>query len=80
LLVSAAWGTIKLFREKSGAALDEGGWTFGQILPVFLLAAPLLALVEIFADPPDQSDDAELSSTNQVTNDNLLSDLSVDTP
>ncbi|KAL3295299.1 hypothetical protein RB213_005373 [Colletotrichum asianum] len=56
LFVILLWGTVKVLaarntiRSKSPeVALEEEQWTFGQILPVFLLLGPLFAMVGIFA-------------------------------
>ncbi|KAM0346187.1 hypothetical protein ACHAPU_005608 [Fusarium lateritium] len=46
LLVSAIWGTIKLSTTKSSAKVDENDWTFGQILPAFLLMGPVAVAVK----------------------------------
>ncbi|KAK3380562.1 hypothetical protein B0T24DRAFT_498530, partial [Lasiosphaeria ovina] len=48
LLVSAIWGTIKLFLAKQSVVIDEDSWAFGQILPAFLLVAPLLTTAGVF--------------------------------
>ncbi|KAL2122751.1 hypothetical protein VTJ04DRAFT_3206 [Mycothermus thermophilus] len=48
---SAIWGTIKLFHIKNSAYVEEdNSWTFGQILPAFLLLAPLISVSECFAE------------------------------
>lgn len=44
LVFSAIWGSRMLFQSKSLTTLDEGTMTFGQILPIFLLLAPVLAV------------------------------------
>ncbi|KAJ3539856.1 hypothetical protein NM208_g5315 [Fusarium decemcellulare] len=51
LLISAIWGTIKLFLTKSTAEVDENDWTFGQILPAVLLLGPFVTAAEIVFDP-----------------------------
>ncbi|KAJ3454048.1 hypothetical protein MRS44_018680 [Fusarium solani] len=55
LLVSAIWGTVKLFMAKSSAYVDEDDWTFGQILPIFLLLGPLVTTAAIFFEPQAQT-------------------------
>ncbi|KAK0651014.1 hypothetical protein B0T16DRAFT_489112 [Cercophora newfieldiana] len=50
LLISAIWGTIKLFLVKQSVVIEEDSWAFGQILPAFLLLAPLLTTMEIFTE------------------------------
>lgn len=50
LLVSAIWGTIKLFPAKQAAVVEEDSWAFGQVLPAFLLLAPLFTTAEIFSE------------------------------
>lgn len=47
LVVSAIWGTIKLFQTRAAVDMvDEDSWAFGQIIPLVLLIAPLFAIVE----------------------------------
>lgn len=54
LAFSILWGTLQLSHtRKLGRDLSEGGeddWTFGQILPVILLAPPLVNLYEYLAE------------------------------
>lgn len=47
LVISASWGTIKLFMAKSSVKVDESNWTFGQILPAFLLLGPFVTMIEM---------------------------------
>ncbi|KAK1999796.1 hypothetical protein LX36DRAFT_655132 [Colletotrichum falcatum] len=56
LLVILLWGTAKILAARSAirsisrqVSLDEEQWTFGQILPVFLLLGPLFNMIGIFA-------------------------------
>ncbi|KAH6976345.1 hypothetical protein BKA56DRAFT_688037 [Ilyonectria sp. MPI-CAGE-AT-0026] len=51
LLVSVIWGTLKLSMTKSSVHINEDSWTFGQILPAFLLIGPVIATVMVFHDP-----------------------------
>ncbi|KAH8670197.1 hypothetical protein BGZ60DRAFT_30477 [Tricladium varicosporioides] len=49
LLVSIAWGTAHLFITRASnpdMTAVESDWTFGQILPVVLLAGPLVSIIE----------------------------------
>ncbi|KAM7210678.1 hypothetical protein V8F06_013939 [Rhypophila decipiens] len=47
LLVSAAWGTFRLFYLKfSNGAPPEDDWSFGQLVPLLMLASPLVLLYE----------------------------------
>ncbi|KAJ4111367.1 hypothetical protein NW768_011946 [Fusarium equiseti] len=46
LVVSAVWGTVKLFMTKSSATVDENDWTFGQVLPAFLLVGPIATAIK----------------------------------
>ena len=46
LLISFFWGALKFFQTFLRAPQGNSAWTFGQIVPVVLLAAPLLALAE----------------------------------
>ncbi|KDN70792.1 hypothetical protein CSUB01_08723, partial [Colletotrichum sublineola] len=56
LLVILLWGTVKILSarnsirtSRSDVSLAEEQWTFGQILPVFLLFGPLFSMAGIFA-------------------------------
>lgn len=42
------WATLRLADMMEYRPVDESTWTFGQIIPVVLLAAPILATGEIF--------------------------------
>ncbi|KAH8667139.1 hypothetical protein BGZ61DRAFT_558522 [Ilyonectria robusta] len=48
LLVSGIWGTIKLLQARSSAEVEENDWSFGQILPIFLLLGPLVTIFQLF--------------------------------
>ncbi|KAK0625027.1 hypothetical protein B0T17DRAFT_508047 [Bombardia bombarda] len=60
LVISLAWVTFRLYhlRERWGPA-GEDSWTFGQILPLALLAAPLVSIAQViyekFHEPSYQS-------------------------
>lgn len=45
LIVSTIWGSFHLFSAKKSQKVDDGSITFGQVLPVALLIAPLLSMV-----------------------------------
>lgn len=74
LLVSAIWGTIKLYKTKDTNGTDEidwtedgteNDWTFGQVLPVFLLIGPVAVAVKgMFDQQPGDTHSAtfELSA------------------
>lgn len=54
LIVLVAWGTTKILLTRSSIDIDakndqHDAWTFGQILPVLLLIAPIWSLVTAFA-------------------------------
>ena len=49
LLVSAFWGTLRLFELRSSRSQGEDNWTFGQIVPCALFLAPVLALLDAVA-------------------------------
>lgn len=59
--MSAIWGSLQLFSAKNSREVNDGSITFGQVLPVALLIAPLLSLVvagaQLYRDaslnPPD---------------------------
>jgi hypothetical protein len=50
-----AWGTIKLVSTRKDGPGEEDTWTFGQILPLALLAAPVVGVIEHFTDEPGHS-------------------------
>lgn len=43
------WGTLRLTETKFSVEVDDNDWTFGQILPVFLLIGPIVAAIEALA-------------------------------
>lgn len=45
LIVSTIWGSFHLFKAKNSKKVDDVSITFGQVLPVALLIAPLLSMV-----------------------------------
>ncbi|KAK0724278.1 hypothetical protein B0H67DRAFT_567570 [Lasiosphaeris hirsuta] len=49
LLVSAFWGTLRLFELRRLRSQGEDNWTFGQIVPCALFLAPVLALLDAVA-------------------------------
>lgn len=59
LIVSTIWGSLHLFMAKNSRKVDDGSITFGQVLPVVLLIAPLLpmvvALVQLHRDDSPSS-------------------------
>ena len=53
VLISLVWGSIQLLipraaLAKSGAIAEENSFEFGQIIPLMLLTAPLVAIVECY--------------------------------
>jgi hypothetical protein len=46
MTISFSWGLINLIQTRSSADGGENDWSFGQVVPVVLIAAPLLVLVE----------------------------------
>ena len=50
LVVSTAWGTLRLAQAKLSVEVDDNEWSFGQILPVFLLIGPLVTAFEVIAE------------------------------
>lgn len=42
--MSTIWGSFHLFKAKKSRKVDDGSITFGQVLPVVLLIAPLLPM------------------------------------
>lgn len=55
LILSGTIGTINLIRARNPVIGDEeDSWTFGQILPVFLLVGPVLMTLQTFSNKEDQ--------------------------
>lgn len=50
LVMTYVWGMVKLWILSDwGFSLGEDQeWTFGQVLPLLLLAVPLITLLEVF--------------------------------
>lgn len=51
LIVSVTWGTMKVVGLRvilSYSKQQDDSWSFGQVLPVLLLALPLINLIELF--------------------------------
>ncbi|KAK4449659.1 hypothetical protein QBC34DRAFT_404587 [Podospora aff. communis PSN243] len=46
LIVSVSWGTKKLVATRKFSPGGESSWSFGQVLPLILLAAPLVSFLE----------------------------------
>lgn len=53
LLFTIIWITIKLFKFRIPSNKDDSKWTFGQILPLILLVAPLVVAIEAFYRAPE---------------------------
>lgn len=69
LVVSATWGTVRLFlaREAHEGDGDENEWEFGQVLPVFLFIGPIfMTLMSINAQRLDQKDRALIDKLTEV--------------
>ncbi|KAH7136175.1 hypothetical protein B0J11DRAFT_179519 [Dendryphion nanum] len=48
MAISFAWGLVHLLRVRRSAHGGENDWSFGQVVPVILIAAPLLTVFEFF--------------------------------
>lgn len=48
LTLSAIWATRRFFKTRQLGPKEEDEWTFGQILPLLLVVAPLAAILEHF--------------------------------
>ncbi|KAH7327769.1 hypothetical protein B0I35DRAFT_403234 [Stachybotrys elegans] len=46
LLVAFVWGVLRLSQHRLGSHGGDNDWTFGQIIPLIMLAAPLMVIVE----------------------------------
>lgn len=69
-MVLVGWGTTKLLITRASVSLDDkndqhNAWTFGQILPVLLLIAPIWSLVTAFAFSDRSGRLRRLSQTQQ---------------
>ncbi|KAK0702451.1 hypothetical protein B0T21DRAFT_112744 [Apiosordaria backusii] len=58
LIVSAAWGTMRLFEARSSVYVEDYDWGFGQILPVFLLLGPIVMTIQTVILPDDVAKEA----------------------
>ncbi|PVI05626.1 hypothetical protein DM02DRAFT_85068 [Periconia macrospinosa] len=56
LLVSITWGSFHLVNTKWSTSVGDNAWTFGQILPVILLVAPFITMVEFFIPDTKQEE------------------------
>ncbi|OCL05923.1 hypothetical protein AOQ84DRAFT_379101 [Glonium stellatum] len=57
LIFSILWGTLRLVVLRSSAEGENNNWTFGQVLPLVSLAAPLVGVVEYFSPDSEISND-----------------------
>jgi len=46
---------MQIFFTRTSEQVDDGDWTFGQILPVILFAIPLMTIAEVFAESKKES-------------------------
>ena len=50
LIFALAWGMARLIETRIYGPDDENSWAFGQILPLVLLAALIVTIIEHFSD------------------------------
>lgn len=50
MFIAATWGTRQLVETRSIGPVEENSWTFGQIFPLILVAAPLATMVQNFSE------------------------------
>ena len=48
--MSYAWGVLRLVQSRSYSNAGNNEWSFGQVIPVIILAAPLVTLFEYCSD------------------------------
>lgn len=61
---------------KSSVHINEDNWTFGQILPAFLLIGPVIAIVMVFHDPkPASGSDPKIAPTDSNSSRDFYSNL-----
>lgn len=48
VVINFAWGLIHLIRTRTSVFGGDENWAFGQVVPLILLAAPLITVVEYF--------------------------------
>lgn len=48
IIISFSWGLIQLIQTRKSAYGGENDWSFGQVVPVVLIGAPLLTFYEFF--------------------------------
>ncbi|KAI0887604.1 uncharacterized protein GGS22DRAFT_157575 [Annulohypoxylon maeteangense] len=71
LIFSLAWGTIKIKNLRvlsTRSTNQDNSWSFGQVLPVLLLALPLITLFELFLKSlSSEKDKAKHTTYNNPT-------------
>jgi len=48
IVISFGWGLIQLIQARKSAYGGDNDWSFGQVVPVVLIGAPLLTFYEFF--------------------------------
>ncbi|KAH6856228.1 hypothetical protein B0I37DRAFT_71750 [Chaetomium sp. MPI-CAGE-AT-0009] len=66
LIVSAVWGTLRLSEAKSSVDVDENGWSFGQVLPVFLLIGPIVLAIEAIIPQGESEQGSDASNHHSL--------------
>ncbi|KAF2117474.1 hypothetical protein BDV96DRAFT_598361 [Lophiotrema nucula] len=69
LIASFAWGVYNLvvsWKDHPGSLKSNKGWTFGQVMPVILLFAPVLSIAECLLEKPPTSAIATAQSEDDV--------------
>ncbi|KAF5691399.1 hypothetical protein FDENT_3441 [Fusarium denticulatum] len=68
LFFTIIWITARLIKLRISGHQDDSKWTFGQVLPIILLVAPLALAIEVFHTAPTANepiDDLQENSVNK---------------
>ncbi|KAF4956049.1 hypothetical protein FGADI_4074 [Fusarium gaditjirri] len=76
LFFTIIWITVRLVKLRLPGNQDDSKWTFGQVLPIILLVAPLALAIETFYAVPTGDDLANNDQEISVLNPGNIRDLS----
>jgi hypothetical protein len=75
LIAAFGWGCLQFFANWSMYPRGNSDWTFGQVVPVLLLASPLLAIIE-FLYPGRHFERTSQGSESMTDNKSINKNLS----
>ncbi|KAF5977378.1 hypothetical protein FCOIX_6508 [Fusarium coicis] len=76
LFFTIIWITARLIKLRIPGNQDDSKWTFGQVLPIILLVAPLVLATEAFYTTPASKEPANNHPEIPVSNPDDIRDLS----